>query len=335
VGSSVRYLSPSEAARRLGVSTKALRLYEQRGMLVPSRTVAGWRAYGPDQIAQAAEIVGLRMLGLSLVQIERLLRGESKGLAPVLAEHQATLEGRIEALVRTVGKLRDIQADLVHGQSPTAGELAHLLKPAAEMNIAVELPWPWAGEQIVLECRSLNYITGPLGSGKTRLALQLAETLPNAAFLGLERSSDEGAVAKARLDADPSLRSRVDRILAWLSDEGAMRSNALIALIVGLECAGRTALIVDLVEHGLDEATQEAVSTYLRNLRGAGKGPIFLLTRSSTILASPRSVQMKPSSFARPTTVHRSASPPIPVLPVTRPSQPALPRRRCERARKA
>jgi hypothetical protein len=91
-------------------------------------------------------------------------------------------------------------------------------------------------------------------------------------------------VAKARLDADPSLRSRVDRILAWLSDEGAMRSNALIALIVGLECAGRTALIVDLVEHGLDEATQEAVSTYLRNLRGAGKGPIFLLTRSSTIL---------------------------------------------------
>jgi DNA-binding transcriptional MerR regulator len=200
--------------------------------------VAGWRAYGPDQIAQAAEIVGLRMLGLSLVQIERLLRGESKGLAPVLAEHQATLEGRIEALVRTVGKLRDIQADLVHGQSPTAGELAHLLKPAAEMNIAVELPWPWAGEQIVLECRSLNYITGPLGSGKTRLALQLAETLPNAAFLGLERSSDEGAVAKARLDADPSLRSRVDRILAWLSDEGAMRSNALIALIVGVECAG-------------------------------------------------------------------------------------------------
>ena len=66
--SSIRFLSPSEAAKRLGVSTKALRLYEQRGLVAPGRTAAGWRAYGPEQMAQAGEIVALRRLGLSLAQ---------------------------------------------------------------------------------------------------------------------------------------------------------------------------------------------------------------------------------------------------------------------------
>ena len=254
-------------------------------MVVPSRTAAGWRAYGPDQMTQAAEIVALRALGLSLMQIERLLRGEPKGLGLLLAAHQVTLEGRIDELVRLVGKLRDLQADLVIGRSPTAGDVARLLKSSAELNVTLELPWPWGGEQVELEFRSLNYITGPLGSGKTRLAHRLAEVLPDAAFLGLERSADEGAAARAQLDADPNLKQRVDQILAWLSDDGAVVSNALIALIVGLECAGpATTLVVDMVEQGLDEATQEALSVYLRNLRRAGRGPLFVLTRSSAIL---------------------------------------------------
>ena len=66
--SSAPVLNASEAARQLGVSAKALRLYEQRGLLVPARTEAGWRAYGPDQMARAAEIAALRSLGLRAFQ---------------------------------------------------------------------------------------------------------------------------------------------------------------------------------------------------------------------------------------------------------------------------
>ncbi len=43
---SLPFLNPSEAAARLGVTVKALRLYEQRGLLAPSRNAAGWRSYG-------------------------------------------------------------------------------------------------------------------------------------------------------------------------------------------------------------------------------------------------------------------------------------------------
>ncbi len=284
MSSSVRYLSPSEAAKRLGVSAKALRLYEQRGLVAPGRTPAGWRAYGPDQMARAVEVVALRSLGLSLAQIARLQKGEPNGLEPALAAHQAALEGRIRELVGTVEKVRDLRADLVRGQTPTTGELARLLEPAAGLKIAIELPWPWGGERVELDVRPLNYIVGPLGSGKTRLAVRLAETLPNAAFLGLERSANGGAAARAQCEADPALKARVDRVLTWLTDEGGTASDALVALVVGLECEGPDILVVDLVEQGLDEATQEALSAYLRRPGSASRRPLFLLTRSSAML---------------------------------------------------
>ena len=80
MNSSAQFLNSSEAAKRLGVSVKALRLYEQRGLIAPVRTAAGWRAYGPDEMARVAEIAALRELGLSLSQVARVLVGDSESL---------------------------------------------------------------------------------------------------------------------------------------------------------------------------------------------------------------------------------------------------------------
>lgn len=284
MNASVQFLSPSEAARQLGVSAKALRLYEQRGLVAPLRTGAGWRAYGPDEMARAGEIAALRALGLSLAQVARVLAGQPEDLESALAAHQATLESQVRQLTGAVEKVRALRADLARGQAPARGELARLLEPAAQAVIAFDLPWPWGGERFELRVvRRLNYITGPLGSGKTRLAQRIGETLPGAAFLGPERLADGGAAARARLDADPILRARIDQALTWLVDDGAQVSDALVALLVGLEADGPTALVVDLVEQGLDQATQEALIAHLRR-GGAGGRTLFLLTRSCAIL---------------------------------------------------
>jgi DNA-binding transcriptional MerR regulator len=282
VSSSAQFLNPSEAARRLGVSTKALRLYEQRGLVEPARTATGWRVYGPNDMARADEIVALRTLGLSLAQVARVLAGDPQGLEPALAVHQATLEGRLRQVADTVEKVRGLRANLARGQAPAAGEVARLLE--GEPSVAFDLPWPWGGERFELRgIRPLNYITGPLGCGKTRLALRLAEALPGAAFIGLERSADGGAAARSRLDADLSLKGRVDQVLAWLGGDGATMSDALLVLLVELEADGAGALVVDMVEQGLDEPTQEALIAHLRR-RGPGARPLFLMTRSCAIL---------------------------------------------------
>jgi DNA-binding transcriptional MerR regulator len=308
VNSSAQFLNPSEAAKRLGVSAKALRLYEQRGLIAPARTAAGWRAYGPDEMARIAEIAALRELGLSLSQIARVLAGDSESLEPALAVHQTALEDRVHQFVEAVDKVRHLRADLAGGRAPAPRELAGLLRPASTLSVAFDLPWPWGGERFELhEIRALNYIIGPLGSGKTRLAKCIAEALPGAAFLALDRLADGGAAAKARLDRDPVLKSRVDQSLAWLVEDGATISDALVCLFAGLETEGATVLVIDMLEQGLDKATQEALIARLR-LRGSGFRPLFILTRSSSILdldavGSDESIILCPANHSPPTSV--------------------------------
>jgi DNA-binding transcriptional MerR regulator len=162
VGSSVHFLNPSQAARRLGVSAKALRLYEQRGLVTPSRTTAGWRAYGPDDMARAGEIATLRALGLSLAQVGRVLEGDAQELEPALAAHQAALERQGDQLAGLVEKVRALRAELARGRAPDAQDLARLLISAAGPSVAFDLPWPWGGEPFELrDIPPLTYITGP------------------------------------------------------------------------------------------------------------------------------------------------------------------------------
>ena len=279
-----RFLSPSEAAERLGISAKALRHYEQRGLIKPTRTGAGWRAYAPEEMARAAQIVALRKLGVSLGQVKGILGGDARSLELALASHQANLEDQVRRIVGGVEEVRRLRADLARGHAPAPEELARLFAPASERHVAFDLPWPWGGERFELrDTRSLNYIVGPLGSGKTRLARRIAEVLPAAVFLGWERTEDSHNAAQVQLEADAALKSRVERAVAWLIDEGATSSNALIALVAGLEADGPTFLVIDMLEHGLDKATQEALIAHLR-CRGSSRPPIFCTTRSNAIL---------------------------------------------------
>lgn len=278
------YLRPSEAAQQLGVSAKALRLYEQRGLVKPVRTAAGWRAYGPQQLKRAAEIVALRAMGLSLASIGRALNGEAGELERALTAHQAVLERQAGQITAAIARVHQLRADLAQGRATGTSDICRLVQPATEVKAAFALPWPWGGEWFELrDVRAINYIVGPLGSGKTRFARCIADTLPRARFIGLERAADGGAAARRRIEDDPRLKARVDEALAWLIEDGASQSGALLTLLADLEAGDASALVVDMVEQGLDQATQEALIAHLR--RRSGVGPVlFLMTRSSAVL---------------------------------------------------
>jgi hypothetical protein len=53
--------------------------------------------------------------------------------------------------------------------------------------------------------------------------------------------------------------------------------------MAGLEADGPSILVVDMVEQGLDQKTQEVLIAHLRR-RGRASRPLFLMTRSSAIL---------------------------------------------------
>ena len=233
---------------------------------------------------RAGEIAALRALGLSLAQVARVLKGDPQDLAPALAAHQTRLEGEIRNLSLAVESVRILRTSLASGHPPTMRELARLSRPDAELVAAFDLPWPWGGERFELrDVKPLNYIIGPLGSGKTRLAKAIAQNLTGAVFVDLDRGADGGSAAYARMDADPGLKARVERTLGWLILEGCVLTPDLTALIVALEAAPSEIAVIDMIEQGLDQASQEAVISYLRS-RGPDAPPLFMLTRSSSIL---------------------------------------------------
>lgn len=271
--SSPVFLSPADAARRLGVSAKALRLYEERGLIAPGRTQAGWRAYGPEEMERAASIAALRTLGLSLAQIARVLRGDAADLVPALASHQATLETQLGNVSGAIAKVHKLRERISAGEPLQLTDLTALQSQPAPV-VSFDLPWPWGSEIFELrQVRPLTWITGPLFSGKTRLAEALAANIPGAVFIDLDRTPPTDAQSLARLA--PTLE--------WLIEDGATRSDALLALLHAIELEEPTALIIDLVEQGLDAPTQLALAAWLRQ-RGPNARPIFAMTRSSAML---------------------------------------------------
>ena len=193
-----------------------------------------------------------------------------------MAAHKEALEDRMRELGHAIGKVSRLRADLARGEVPEARDLIRLLKPMPDISIAFDLPWPWGGEPFDLrDVRSLNYIVGPLGSGKTQLAKRLAASVPDAAFVGLDRLANDAAAARASLDADAALKSRVDDSLAAIVDDGGTESVALLALLTSLESDNASMLVIDMLEHGLDAATQEALIGHLRRRGAGGKAAVL------------------------------------------------------------
>jgi len=126
-----RHLSPAETAKRLGVTVKALRLYEQRGLVKPLRTQSDWRTYGPDQIARLHQIVALKRLGLPLARIGELLAWPHDGphaLDRVLDLQERVLARESVRLGHALDIVRRARARLASGEALSVDDLATLTK---------------------------------------------------------------------------------------------------------------------------------------------------------------------------------------------------------------
>lgn len=99
-----------EVARRTGLTSRALRFYEARGLLKPLRAYSGRRFYGRGELERINQIVALKRAGLSLAQIGKLTGGRSLDLA-------ALIEAQLEALARREAELAEAKALLLSVKS--------------------------------------------------------------------------------------------------------------------------------------------------------------------------------------------------------------------------
>ncbi len=138
---SPRFLSPAETAVRLGVTVRALRLYERRGLVAPVRTSAGWRAYGPEQLARLHQVLALKRLGLSLARVGELLAGSLAGLDAVLAVQAQVLIARRAETDRALAALAAARARLARGETLSLDDLTDLTQETTMTDKMTDDEW--------------------------------------------------------------------------------------------------------------------------------------------------------------------------------------------------
>lgn len=292
-------VGPTEAARRVGVSVKALRVYERAGLVRPARSENGWRRYAPADLARADAVRSLRALGVPLARIAGIDLADAAGVARALRDHRRTLDVRIGELERARATLDRLQAglgDRAVGAGPSGAADPTAPGRAADAcrgrrtggppspALVLSLPWPWAGEMFELPLdRPTVHVVGPLGSGKTRLLRAIADRLPGTTFEGLEARADALRRAGDRLSRDGALHRRIERALRAGPSGGGDASPALRAMAAWLDDARSRPLVVDMIETGLDRDEQLALAVLLRR-RPRSAPPLVFTTRSSLIL---------------------------------------------------
>jgi MerR family copper efflux transcriptional regulator len=104
-----------QLAERAGISTKAIRYYEQIGILTPpARTTSGYRTYDQTALGRLGFVRAAQALGLTLGEIRQIITFRDGGQAPcahvteLLQRRAAELEGRIAELQQLRGELQHL-----------------------------------------------------------------------------------------------------------------------------------------------------------------------------------------------------------------------------------
>lgn len=137
-----RHYRIGEFSNLSGVSTKALRFYDEIGLLRPASVDArtGYRLYRPQQLEELATIVALKSLGASLGDVRSLLRsaGPGKDRRAVLSELKRTIEHSIETATQSLRFVNAALNDLGDSQRPMPVVVKHrLAAPVASVRAKV------------------------------------------------------------------------------------------------------------------------------------------------------------------------------------------------------
>ena len=121
-GRSKRVMKIGELARSTGVSIKAIRFYEEQGVMPPApRTDAGYRVYAQPDVDRLEFIRKAKRLGMSLDEIRGVLQLHDVR-QPTCVHVRALLDDKIAGIDATLRELRSFRAEL-SGLRDSSGDM--------------------------------------------------------------------------------------------------------------------------------------------------------------------------------------------------------------------
>ena len=122
------WLDIREVVRRTGLTARALRFYEARGLVAPLRTHSGRRLYGPRELERLNQIIALKRAGLTLAQIQRLGPGRSLDLARLVDLQLEALDARRAEIDEARTLLLSVKSRIDRGEPVDAATFCSLIR---------------------------------------------------------------------------------------------------------------------------------------------------------------------------------------------------------------
>lgn len=117
-----------DVARRTGLTSRALRFYEARGLLKPLRTYSGRRLYGRRELERIQQILALKRAGLSLAQIGKLTARGNMELRAIVDAQLKTIEERKAELDEARALLLSVKSRIDRGEPVDAATFCSLIR---------------------------------------------------------------------------------------------------------------------------------------------------------------------------------------------------------------
>ncbi len=121
-------LSIDEVVRQTGLTSRALRFYEARGLLKPLRTGSGRRLFDGAQLARIHQIVTLKKAGLSLMQIGRLIDQKALNMEDLLRSQIESLDAQAKEIALARATLKTALSRIMAGAPLDAETLCALIR---------------------------------------------------------------------------------------------------------------------------------------------------------------------------------------------------------------
>lgn len=154
----------NEVVRRTGLTSRALRFYEARGLLVPLRTGSGRRLYTSADLERIGQLIALKRAGFSLSAIGAIFAGRGVATCEMLRIQLDAVEQQCANLTETAALLRAALSRIEGGEPLDAETLCSLIRKGDRIMTQTK-QWDAVSAPYMTEQAKADFASAPYPEG--------------------------------------------------------------------------------------------------------------------------------------------------------------------------